>query len=268
MPESSDVTLTEAARGYLESLSDGDRSESQAEVQRFVRWCGADRPCGQLHAQEVANYAETLSGSVTGASRRAQAVKKFLAFAKKSGYTSTNLGTHLRLRKSSANKSARRSAAPLEEIAMSAEQQATVEAELESFKAQRPQIRDDLQRAMADKDFRENAPLDAARDRQGYVEGRIRELEATLAQAVIVEERRNSPVGVADIGSTVHLRNLQSDAEIIYTLVRTGETNAAEGRISFESPMGQALLKRRAGDEVEVDAPSGTLRFRIERVES
>lgn len=259
-----EATLIQAAREFLDSLRDDERAGHQGEVQRFVRWCGADRACANLRGQEVANYAETLTGGVADPGARAETVKKFLAFAKKAGYTSTNLATHLRLKKTA--KTTARSTS-FKEVQITADQKAALETELDSLKAQRPQILEDIQRARADKDFRENAPLDAARDRQGYVEGRIRGLEAKLAQAVVVEQKRTAGGDAVDIGTTVHLRNLQSDRETTYTLVRPGEVNAARGLISFESPVGRALLERRVGDEVEVAAPSGTLHFRIERIE-
>lgn len=256
----------DAARQYLASLGDDDRMADQAEVERFVRWCGADRPCAQLRGQDVANYAETLTGTVTDASRRADAVKSFLAYAKKAGFTPANMGAHLRLRKGTAATAAR---GPVpKQVEMTEQQRVALTAEVESLKALRPQIVEDIQRARADKDFRENAPLDAARDQQGRVEGRIRQLEAMLDQAVIVEESRPTSGEAVDVGNTVVLRNLQSGVETRYTLVRPGEVNAAQGRISYESPVGQALRSRRAGEEVEVTVPSGTLRFRIERVEA
>ncbi len=264
MPEK--VTLTEAAQRYLAALSDKERIASQAEVERFIRWCGADRDCGQLRAQEVANYAETFTGSVTDASQRADAVRKFLAFAKKAGFTSSNLGTHLRLRKFPAAPVAGRGAAP-KEVQLSEQDRAALAAELDALKAQRPQLVRDIQRAMSDKDFRENAPLDAARQQQAYIEGRIRNLETTLDHAVVVENASTPSGSAVEIGSTVHLRNLTSGAETVYTLVRPAEVNAAQGRISYESPVGRALLQKRAGQDVEVAAPSGTLRFRIERIE-
>jgi transcription elongation factor GreA len=261
-----DVSLMDAARSFLATLSDDERIASQAEVERFVRWCGADRRCSQLRASEVANYADTLAGGVADPSRRAEAVKRFLAHVKKSGLTSTNLGTHLRLRKGAAAPVASRGPAP-KRMELSQEQRAAMETELALLKAQRPRIIQDIARARADKDFRENAPLDAARQEQAYIEGRIRELEATLEHAVAVEERAAPAGDAVEIGSRVVLRNLASGAESIYTLVRPGEVNAAEGRISYESPVGRALLQQRAGEEVEVSVPSGTLRFRIERVE-
>lgn len=266
MSEGIPVTLMEAARRYLAALVDEERIASQAEVERFVRWCGADRACDQLRSQEVANYAETLSGSVIDASRRAEALRNFLAFVKKAGYTSTNLGTHLRLRKTAPVRSARRGPAP-KEVQLSEKEKVALTTELESLKALRPKIVQDIRRAMADKDFRENAPLDAAREQQAHVEGRIRKLETMLAHAVMIQQGATPSSQVVEVGSTVLLRDLASGAEITYTLVRPGEVNAAQGRISFESPVGRALLTRRTGDEVAVAVPSGTRRFRIERVE-
>jgi transcription elongation factor GreA len=260
-----EVTLMDAARRYFAQLSDSERVAHQAEVERFVRWLGADRGFDQLRGQEVANYAETLTGSVADASARAEAVRKFLAFAKKADITTENMGLHLRVKKTAGLRAAQR-AAP-KEIEMTESEKQALEAELEGLKGQRPRIREDLRRAMADKDFRENAPLDAARQEQAYVEGRIRELEATLHRAVIIEAGQGPSGDAVDIGSTVVLQNLKSNAETTYTLVRPGEANAAEGRISFQSPVGQALLGQRAGSEVEVSAPSGAIRFRIERVE-
>ena len=265
MSESTGTTLTEAARRYLETLPDEERTASRAEVQRFARWCGADRTCDRLRGHEVANYAETLTGSVTDASRRAEVVRAFLAFAKKAGYTSSNLGSHLRLRKTAAP-TGPAGAAP-KQVRLSEEQRVALESELQSLKAQRPRLLQDLQRAMADKDFRENAPLDAVRQQQAHMEGRIREMEAVLEQAVTVQSEPASSGDTVGIGSKVRLRNLRSGGETSYTLVWPSDVNAAQGRISIESPVGRALHKRRAGDEVEVAAPSGTLRFRIERVE-
>lgn len=265
MKDESSTTLMDAARGYLASLPDDQRVGTQPEVERFVRWCGPDRVVQQLKGQDVANYAETITGSVIDATKRADAVRALFVYAKKVGLTETNLGAHLRLRKGTASKSSKQTS--VERIEMSAIQKAALEAELESLKAQRPRIITDLKRAMEDKDFRENAPLDAARAQQGYVEGRIREIEAMLDRAVEVSDDSSASPDSVHIGSTVILRNLNTDRQVSYTLVRAGEVNAGEGRISFESPVGKALLTHRAGDEVEVSAPSGTLRFRVERVE-
>ncbi len=265
MGDDTEITLMETARRYLASLPDESRVGTQPEVERFVRWCGADRRVQQLRGQDVANYAETITGSVMDATKRADAVRALFMFAKKAGLTETNLGAHLRLKKGTASRSAPR--ATPSAIEMTQHQRAALEAELEALKAQRPKILADLKRAMEDKDFRENAPLDAARAQQGYVEGRIREIEMKLDRAVDVVDAGPAPENSVQIGSKVVLRNLSSDKEVSYTLVRPGDVNPGEGRISFESPVGRALLQHQAGDEIEVAAPSGTLRFRVERIE-
>ena len=265
MSDDTAITLSEAAREHLGVLAGDDATTIQAEVERFVRWVGADRELGQLTAHQVASYAETLAGSVTDAARRGDAVKKFLAFANKAGYTTTNLGTHLRIKRGSRRTN---NVPALQAIEMRGEDKAALVTELESLKVQRPQIIDDIKRAMADKDFKENAPLDAARERQAYVESRIRKLEMTIDLAVIVEAAEGPKGDIVQLGSTVVLRNLDAGKDVSYTLVRPAEVNASQGRISFQSPVGQAVLKKRPGDEVEVVAPSGTIRFRIERVES
>lgn len=258
-------TLQEVARQYLETLKDEVRLAHQSEVQRFVRWCGADRPFAELRGQEIANYGQTLTGTVTGASRRAEAIRKFFVFAKKAKFSPTNLGSHLRLPKGA--KVATSGPAPKEEQ-LSEEGKAALIAELETLKARRPLILQDIQRAREDKDFKENAPLDAARQQQAFAEGRIRELETRLAHAVIVQSEATRSGDVVEIGSTVVVTNLKSGAEVTYTLVRPSEVDPAQGRISIESPVGRAFLERGPGDEVQVAAPSGTLTFRIERVDT
>ena len=188
----------------------------------------------------------------------------FLAFARKQGFTATNLATHLRLRKTAAPAVG---GGVIREVQLTADGHAALVAELKNLRAQRPRVADELRLAMADKDFRENAPLDAAREHQAYLEARIREIEATLKNAIIVTGVPQSDARVG-VGSAVLLRNLKSGAEVRYILVSPSEVNPAEGKISFASPVGRALMERGAGEEVDVKAPAGTLRFRIESVEA
>jgi transcription elongation factor GreA len=143
---------------------------------------------------------------------------------------------------------------------------ASLEAEIESLKAQRPLVREEIRRAMLDKDFRENAPLDAAKDKQAHLEARIREIDETLKHAVIVE-KRDADTSRVHIGSTVVLTNLGSGATVRYTIVGGSEGNASQGKITNASPIGGALLDRREGDEVKITVPAGTLRLRIDKIE-
>jgi transcription elongation factor GreA len=118
---------------------------------------------------------------------------------------------------------------------------------------------------MADKDFRENAPLDAAKDRQGHIEARIREIESTLKRAVLADAAAQT--GRVRVGSSVTVKNIDNGRTMQYSIVGPTEANAAEGKISSVSPVGKALLDRVPGDEVEVSVPAGAMKLVVEAVE-
>jgi len=253
----STVSLLEAATRYVASLDGEARAAAQAEVNRFVRWYGANRLTAELRGHDVSLYGEEFGAATEEAKRRAEQVRTFLAFLKKQGMTPVSLAPHLRLKKNT-----RAAVAAFEEhreVELTAEGQGALSEELEALKAQRPHVRDEIRRAMLDKDFRENAPLDAAKDKQAHLEARIREIEAALKHAVIVEKTGGG--SKVHIGSTVEVTNLTSGAAQRYTVVGENEGNAAAGKISVASPIGRALLERKPGEEVEVSVPA------IERIE-
>lgn len=258
------VSLSRAAVLFLSALAAEVRQESQAEVYRFARWYGADRPIEELRGHDVALYAESLGAATADVLHRAEALRSFLAFAKKEGLTTTNLATHLRLRKSPLNtEGGAATAAPPSQL--TAEGHVSLSAELESLKAQRPRIAEELRRAMVDKDFRENAPLDAMRERQAHVEGRIHQLETILKHAEVIGGEM-APGAKTHLGSTVILRDLASGSAVRYTLVSPSEVSPSEGKISIASPVGKAIINRTIGEEVEVSVPVGRLHFRIEEI--
>jgi transcription elongation factor GreA len=112
-------------------------------------------------------------------------------------------------------------------------------------------------------ELEENAAYEVAKTEQAFLEGRIREIEEKLSRAITIEP--GGPTDVAQIGSTVIVQENGGDPEI-YTIVGASEANSREGLISYESPLGQALLSKHAGEEVFVKAPAGELRFRIIKV--
>jgi transcription elongation factor GreA len=138
--------------------------------------------------------------------------------------------------------------------------------ELQQLKEiRRPAIVAALAEARSHGDIRENAGYDAAKQDQAMTEKRIADLEALLRQAVVVEADVNGDPNVVRIGSTVVV-DVEGDEER-YTIVGAIEAKPAQGLISNESPVGQALLGRRAGDVVTAAAPHGEMRIRILRVE-
>lgn len=124
----------------------------------------------------------------------------------------------------------------------------------------RQEVAKRLREAMEGGELIDNAEYEAAKNEQAFVEGRILELEHLLAQAQVIEHTKDSEV--VEIGSTVVVREGNRKPET-YKIVGAAEANPKQGLISNESPLGKALLKKRVGDIVEVNAPDGVLRFRV-----
>jgi transcription elongation factor GreA len=121
-----------------------------------------------------------------------------------------------------------------------------------------------LRIAIQQGDLSENADYIATKEEQGFVEGRILELDQILKDAVIIEE--NSRKDVVDIGTHVTIQQEDYDPETYY-LVGPNEANPREGRISHESPIGQALMGKKVNDEVLAKVPNGTIKLKILKIE-
>ncbi|MBE0480292.1 MAG: transcription elongation factor GreA [Dehalococcoidia bacterium] len=256
--------LSEAVTSFLATLSTEQRQESQQELSKFVRWYGGERPIANLNAREIETYSDNISAFVTDPERKLEPVKSFLVYARKKKLIPVSLAPHLRVSKPKQGKTRRKHVrtAPVD---LTAAGYASLEAELESLKKERPVIAEQLRHAAADKDFRENAPLEAARERQGQIEARIRELEATIKGSNILVERAEDSHTVG-IGCMVSLLDLSSGEKLCYTLVSPSEANPSLGRLSVASPTGKALLAQCIGTIVEVLAPAGSLKYRIDDI--
>lgn len=138
--------------------------------------------------------------------------------------------------------------------------------ELEYLRTEkRAEVANRLHEAMEGGELIENAEYEAAKNEQAFVEGRIQELEMILASARIIEGK-DKTVGIVQVGSTVTISEDGGDPEK-YTIVGAAEANPREGKISNESPIGRAILNRHAGEEVSVEAPGGTFKVKIIKVE-
>lgn len=115
-------------------------------------------------------------------------------------------------------------------------------------------------------DLSENSEYDEAKNEQAKVVARIAELEELIQNAVIVEES-DMKVGVVNLGFTVKVYDYDMEEEVEYSIVGTNEANPLMGRISDRSPIGNALIGAKVGDEVEVETPAGTIKFKILSVE-
>ena len=111
--------------------------------------------------------------------------------------------------------------------------------------------------ARAQGDLSENAEYDAAKEKQGFIEGRIAELESKLAMAQIIDPKTLEQDGRVVFGTTVQLSDLDSEETMVYQIVGEDEADLKEGKISISSPIARALIGKSVGDVVMVQAPSG-----------
>ena len=135
--------------------------------------------------------------------------------------------------------------------------------ELERLKrVERPQNIKAIEEARAHGDLSENAEYAAAKDRQGFIEGRIGELEYKLANADIIDPAKNGKDRVM-FGSRVLLENIDTGEGVQYQLVGPDESNIEKGRISISSPLGRAIMGKKPGDELTLKAPAGIRSYEL-----
>jgi transcription elongation factor GreA len=244
--------------------------QGHQELGRFVAWCGRERKVAELSPSEVAEYAQQIGLGGSESAHRLSPVKIFLAYWKDQGWISNGLASHLRVPRTRRTASAGTTRTSIRGNAggshLSQEGYDRLITQLDDLKDQRALVLEDIKRAMADKDFRENAPLDAAKDQQGIIELRIRELEASINNAQILPEGVSGKVARSSVGAKMTLKDTNSGKTVAYTLVDVREADVSEGKISTVSPVGQALLDRMVGEEVTINVPKGTLRYLVQRI--
>ena len=264
-------SLSEALTRFMAAKKTGKgEAADHSELGRFVAWCGRERNVLEVSPSEVAEYAKYIGLGGIESIQRLTPVKAFLGYWKDEGWIESGLAAHLRLpraRRNSGKKSAGSFSQAPQATQLSQEGYNRLLQQVSDLKMERFNVVEDIRRAMEDKDFRENAPLDAAKERQGIIESRIRELEAGLTNTQIMNGRPTKPRQSSTVGTKVTLRDAGSGKKLAYTLVDVREADATTGKISTTSPVGQALMNRVVGDEVTINVPKGTLRYKIERVD-
>lgn len=135
----------------------------------------------------------------------------------------------------------------------------------ELVNVRRPALAERLRKAIAQGDLSENADYKAAKEEQSFLEGRIQKIEAMLRRAEIIEETQSSEE--VSLGSHVTVVEEGRQGPETFRIVGTAEADPINGRVSHKSPMGKALLGRQIGDVVTVEAPGGTIAFRITDIE-
>ena len=144
----------------------------------------------------------------------------------------------------------------------------TLEDELLNLKdVERPRIVEEIATALAHGDLKENAEYHAAKEEQGFIEGRIKEIESKLSRIQIIDVTKLTQDGRCVFGTTITLFNIEDESEITYQIVGEDEADIAENKISCHSPIASALMGNEEGEEVTVNAPGGSIVYEILEVQ-
>ena len=155
--------------------------------------------------------------------------------------------------------------ATVEKLPMLIEGQRMIIDQLDLLKAERPQVIDAIEEARAHGDLSENAEYHAAKERQGQIEAMIADLEDRLSRALVIDPKTLSGDKIV-FGATVTLVD-EDEKPVKYQIVGQTEADAKSGRISYNSPLGRALIGRRVDDEIEVTVPSGDRYYVVSKIE-
>ncbi len=261
------LSLNKAFQTYVRQMPQETKKAAQPEIAKFVRWLGGERLISSIVPSEIGEYNEIFGAKTAtrDATERLSAVKLFLTFLKKKEHIDINLAQHLRLRKSRVTAS-KLSASPNQTRSIRLTQSGynEMKKQLSQLQNERVRIVEDIQRAAADGDVRENAPLEAAREAQGMAVGKIQEIEATLKVAVIIDAK-NEDRDRVHIGSKFELTDTTSTKIYKYQLVEPNEANPLASKISILSPVGSAILGHKLGEEIKVKTPRGEQVYKISK---
>ncbi|MDF1724844.1 MAG: transcription elongation factor GreA [Alcanivorax sp.] len=156
----------------------------------------------------------------------------------------------------------------MQRIPMTAKGADALRAELEKLKREdRPRITAAIAEAREHGDLKENAEYHAAREQQGFCEGRINEIESKLGAAQIIDITQLENTGKVIFGVTVTIIDVDTDEEKVYQIVGDDEANIKQGKLSVNSPIARGLIGREEGDVVQIDTPGGTREYEVDKVE-
>ena len=238
-----------------------------ALLRRFVQWCGPNTTASTVPPRQISRFLEEqLSSTRLPPRAYHEPLKLFFKFAHDRGTLTENPMRHVRLPRGqgrTGRAAAEQTPGSEDSVLLSAEKLAEFQAELERLtQEERPRILRDLYEARVDGDLRENAAYDDARKQQGMVEGRIRELEQMIRRAELLGDGEQ-PTGKVVVGSLVELQSLSGGSLRQFRIVSPEETDPRNGKLSYQSPVGQGVMGHSPGETVEVETPRGTTQYRI-----
>lgn len=153
-------------------------------------------------------------------------------------------------------------------VPMTIKGEASLREELRQLKSvERPKVIEAIADAREHGDLKENAEYHAAREQQGFIEGRIQEIESKLSAAQVIDVTTIENTGKVIFGTTVKLLNVETEEQVTYQITGEDEADIKGGKISISSPIARALVGKSEGDVVAIRVPSGTVEYEIEEVE-
>ncbi|QKX15975.1 transcription elongation factor GreA [Microbulbifer sp. YPW1] len=153
-------------------------------------------------------------------------------------------------------------------VPMTVEGAEALRTELDDLKkVQRPAVVQAIAEAREHGDLKENAEYHAAREKQGFIEGRIQEIEGKLSLAQVIDVKAIEPSGKVIFGTTVTIIHMEDESEVTYKIVGDDESDVKNKKISVNSPIARALIGKEEGDIVVVNTPSGAVEYEIDSVE-
>ena len=263
-----EISLRDSVNEYIPTLPDKEKQETYPDLSSFIRWLGPERLVSSLLPSDIEQYSGTLGTATSDLhKRRVDSIRGFLTFLRKNEYIDENLAKHMRVKKPSVNSNrssmARRRNAS---VKITEEGYREMVEQLEVLRVETLRIAEEIEKAAASGDVRENAPLEAARENQGMVQAQISRLESTIKSAEIIKEADRISTDVVQIGSWVELSKENSGDTMKYQVVAANEANPLSNKISDISPVGSAILGKKLEDEVKVKTPAGDQKFRIESI--
>jgi len=142
-----------------------------------------------------------------------------------------------------------------------------LKAELQNLKSvERPKIIEAIAEARAQGDLSENAEYESAKERQGFIEGRIAEIESKISQAEVIDPATLNAGGRCVFGATVEVEDLDLEKQVTYQIVGDDESSVKDNKISINSPLAKALIGREEGDVIEFETPGGIKSYEVLKV--
>jgi transcription elongation factor GreA len=142
-----------------------------------------------------------------------------------------------------------------------------LKSELKQLKSiDRPEVVQAIAEARAQGDLSENAEYDAAKERQGFIEGRLAQIEAILSQAIIIDPTSLNTDGKCVFGSTVEIEDLDEETKFIYQIVGDDEADIKDKKISINSPLAKAMIGKEEGDVIDFESPGGLKNYEIIKI--